>query len=170
MESVEPVDMIVIALLLVAALRGFLLGLIRESFSLGGIAAAYLAVGLFAMPVARWMVQVTDSGISPTAAPFIAGVLLVVFAITLVTTVGRVVRRGARAVGLGLADRLGGAVLGGAEGALIVGIVLVQAGSLIGFDHAMLSHTRTVATLEQLQVLASEPATDVDVAAPPPSR
>ncbi len=170
MDSVEPVDMIVVALLVVASLRGFLLGLVRESFSLGGIASAYLAVSLFAGPSARWLVSISEGGISPTFAPFVAGLGLVILTIALVTTIGRVVRRGVRAVGLGLVDRLGGAVLGGAEGALVVAILLVLAGRTIGFDHASLIETRAVATLGQLQVMASEQSANADVAAPPPKR
>ncbi|MGE4606473.1 MAG: CvpA family protein [Myxococcota bacterium] len=170
MDTVEPVDMIVVALLVVASLRGFLMGLVREAFSLSGIAGAYLAVNLLVRPTAQWIVAISGGEIPPTVAPFVAGLGLVVVTIGLVTTIGRVVRRGVRAVGLGLVDRLGGALLGGAEGALVVAILLILAGRTIGLDHASLSNTRAVATLEQLQVLAGEQPSEVDVAAPPRKR
>jgi membrane protein required for colicin V production len=168
MEGIEPVDMIVIALLVVASIRGFVMGLVREAFSLGGLGGAYLAVALFGGPTSAWLASVSDGAIKPTFAPFVAGLCLVVLTIGMVTTLGRVVRRGVRAVGLGLVDRIGGAVLGGAEGALVVAILLVLAGRTIGLDHAALTNTKAVATLGQMEAVASEePA---DVAAPPPTR
>ena len=170
MDGIEPVDMIVIALLVVASTRGFVMGVVRESFSLGGIAGAYLVVSLFAKPTGAWLVTVSEGEIAPTFATLLAGLGLVVLTIGLVTTVGRVVRRGVRAVGLGLVDRVGGAALGGAEGALIIAILLILAGRTIGLDHAALADTRAVATLGQLEAIASEQPADVDVAAPPPSR
>ena len=45
---------------------------------------------------------------------------------------GRVMRQGARAVGLGFFDRLGGAALGVAEGALAAGLLLFVIGSVLG--------------------------------------
>jgi membrane protein required for colicin V production len=170
MDGIEPVDMIVIVLLVVASMRGFVMGVVRESFSLAGIAGAYLVVTLYAKPTAAWLVAVSEGGVAPAFAPLLAGLGLVVLTIGLVTTIGRVVRRGIRAVGLGLVDRVGGAALGGAEGALIVAILLILAGRTIGLDHAALTDTRAVATLGQLQAIASEEPADIDVAAPPPNR
>ena len=144
------------------------MGVVRESFSLGGIAGAYLSVALFARPMAAWLVTISDGGLAPAFAPVIAGLALVVLTLGVVTTLGRVVRRGVRAVGLGLVDRVGGAALGGAEGALVVAILLILAGRTIGLDHAALSDTRAVATLGQIQAIASEEPADIDVAAPPP--
>jgi len=167
MDSIEPVDMVVIALLVVASVRGFLIGLVREAFSLGGIGAAFFSVSLFANPAATWLVEVSEGGITPPVAPFVAGLGLVVLTIGSVTTVGRVVRRGVRVVGLGLADRLGGALVGGAEGALVVGILLSLAGETIGFDHSSLNNTRSIATFERLQILVNDQAQAIDVAAPP---
>jgi len=170
MDGIEPVDMIVIVLLVVASARGFVMGVVRESFSLGGIAGAYLVVTLFASPTAEWLVAVSEGKIAPAFAPLVAGLGLVVLTIGVVTTIGRIVRRGVRAVGLGLVDRVGGAALGGAEGALIVAILLILAGRTIGLDHAALSDTRAVATLGRLQAISSEEPAEIDVAAPPPRR
>ncbi len=170
MVGIEPVDMIVMALLVVASIRGFVMGLVREAFSLAGIGGAYLVVAMLGGPTAGWLASVSDGGIKPAFAPFVAGIGLVILTIGLVTTLGRVARRGVRAVGLGLVDRIGGAVLGGAEGALVVAILLVLAGRAVGLDHAALRHTQAVATLGRLEAIASDEPADVDVAAPPPNR
>ena len=88
----------------------------------------------------------------------------------MVTFAGRVVRRGIRAVGLAIVDRIGGALLGAAEGTLIVALLLVLAGRSVGWDHSFLANTRTLAALEQLETLAREsPIADINVASPPPT-
>jgi uncharacterized membrane protein required for colicin V production len=87
-----------------------------------------------------------------------------------VTSLGRVIRRGVRAVGLGFADRVGGALLGTAEGVLVVALLLTFVTGYLGRDHPALADTRTLAAMEQLELLAREiPAADHDVASPPPS-
>ena len=107
--GIEPVDIVVATILAIASLRGMFLGLIREAFSLAGIASAYLAVRLFTASAADWLVAVSGGSIPVGLAPWIGGLLLAVFTLGVITFVGRVLRKGARAVGLGFADRLGGA-------------------------------------------------------------
>lgn len=170
MDGIEPVDIIAGTILAIAAIRGFFLGLIREAFSLGAIACAYLAVRIFTTPATAWLVEVGNGEISESIAPFLAGGAIVILTIGGVTTIGRVVRRGVRAVGLGLADRVSGAALGAAEGALISALLMVLVGRAVGFDHPALAETRSVAALAQLQQIAGADSGDPDVAAPPPGR
>ena len=100
----------------------------------------------------------------------VAGALLVVLTIAVVTSIGRTVRRGVRAVGLGFADRVGGALLGTAEGVLVVALLLTLVTGYLGRDHPALANTRTLAAMEQLELMAREaPAANRDVASPPPS-
>jgi membrane protein required for colicin V production len=166
----EPVDVIVAAIVAIAALRGLMLGLVREAFSLGAIAAAYLAVRTFVDPIADWLFDVSDGQITQGLAPWVGGALLVVFTVGMSTGLGRILRRGVRSVGLGLADRLGGALLGTGEGVVVVALLLMLAGDHLGWDHPALADTRTLATLEELELLAREaPSGGLDVASPPPS-
>jgi membrane protein required for colicin V production len=170
LAGLESIDIVVGAIIAAACLRGVFLGLVREAFSLVAIAAAYTAVRLFVHPAADWLTEVGSGRISPGAAPWIAGALLVVLAIALVTSIGRIVRRGVRAAGLGFADRVGGALLGTAEGVLVVALLLTLATGYLGRDHPALADTRTLEALEQLEQLAREaPAVGRDVASPPPS-
>ncbi len=170
MAGLESIDIVVGAIIAAACLRGLLLGLVREAFSLVAIAAAYTAIRLFVHPAADWLTEVGAGRIHPGVAPWIAGALLALLAIAGVTSIGRIVRRGVRAVGLGFVDRLGGALLGTAEGVLVVALLLTLVTGYLGRDHPTLADTRTLAAMEQLELLAREaPAANLGVASPPPS-
>jgi uncharacterized membrane protein required for colicin V production len=166
----ESVDIVVGAIIGIACLRGFFLGLIREAFSLASLAAAYLAVRAFVGPVSEWVGKISGGRINEALEPWVAGALLVLVTIGAVTTVGRVIRRGARAVGLGFVDRIGGGLLGATEGVLVVVVLVMLVGDRIGRDHPAIANTRTLAALEEMELLASEaPPAEVDVASPPKS-
>jgi uncharacterized membrane protein required for colicin V production len=82
---------------------------------------------------------------------------------------GAVMGRGARAVGLGWADRTAGAALGIAEGAIVVSVVLLMVGSVVGRNHPSLATSRSLALFEQVERAAADAArAPADVAAPPP--
>ena len=166
----ESVDIIVGTIIGIACLRGFFLGLIREAFSLASLGASYMAVVAFVAPAARWVGEVSNGRISDALAPWVAGALLVLMTIGMVTTIGRIVRRGARAVGLGFVDRVAGGFLGATEGVLVVAVLIMLVGDRIGRDHPAIADTRTLAVLEHMELLAREtPPADVDVASPPES-
>jgi membrane protein required for colicin V production len=164
----ESVDIVVGTIIGIACLRGFFLGLIREAFSLASLAAAYLAVRAFVGPVSEWVGDFSGGRINEALEPWVAGALLVLVTIGAVTTVGRIIRRGARAVGLGFVDRVGGGLLGATEGVLVVVVLILLVGDRIGRDHPAIANTRTLAALEEMELLASEaPPTEIDVASPP---
>jgi len=166
----ESVDIVVGAIIGIACLRGFFLGLIREAFSLASLAAAYIAVKAFVGPVSEWVGDISGGRINEALEPWVAGALLVLVTIGAVTTVGRIIRRGARAVGLGFVDRIGGGLLGATEGVLVVVVLILLVGDRIGRDHPAIANTRTLAALEEMELLASEaPQTEIDVASPPKS-
>jgi membrane protein required for colicin V production len=167
--AAEPVDILVMAILGIAMLRGISRGLIREAFSIAALAGACLFVKLFAIPLGARLEIETDGQIAGWASPWLAGAILSVAAIAAIATVGRFVRRGSRWVGLGWADRAGGAVLGAAEGGLIVAILLVTATVLLGREHPSLSESRSFAVLERIEQIAQSPDSGTrDVAASPP--
>lgn len=163
-------DWLVLGVLGLALARGLLRGLLREAFSIASLGAACVAVKLFYGDVAEWIIQISNGGVGEMAAPWAAGVLLAVSAIGAVTILGRLVRRGARAAGLGWADRAGGAVLGTAEGVLVAGIVIAVAGALVGREHPLLADSRSLEALEELEAIAAqarEPQDTPNVAAGP---
>ncbi len=169
-----PVDYAVAAILLIAVMRGIGRGMLRETFSMASVAAAVIAVRLYYVDVSEWLLKITEGSIGEMGAPWIAGLMLAVGAIGATALVGRVVRRGARTVGLGWADRAGGALLGTAEGLLVAGIVIGLVGYLVGRNHPVLAESRSLSAFEELERMAQTgelPEIDLplpEVAAPPP--
>jgi membrane protein required for colicin V production len=164
-----PVDLLALCVLGVAVLRGLFLGLIREAFSLAAIGAAIVAVRWFAEPAAAELQALTDGRVGELAAPWIAGAGVAIAAAAAVAIAGRMLRTGARAVGLGMVDRAGGALLGAAEGMLVVAVLLVIATSVLGREHPVFRDTRTLAAFDRVEAAATG-ARSTAVAAPPPSR
>jgi uncharacterized membrane protein required for colicin V production len=107
-------------------------------------------------------------------APWVAGLMLAVGAVGATALVGRAVRRGAKSVGLGWADRAGGALLGTAEGLLVAGVIVGLIGYIVGRSHPLLAESRSLAYFEELERMARDgELPDIDlplpqVAAPPP--
>jgi len=169
MSGLELVDLVALGILGLAALRGLLRGLVREAFSIGGIAAAVIAVRVWNPSFAPWVARTSDGQIGDAVAPWIGGALLAVGAIVLVAVLGALARRGARAAGLGLVDRAGGAAVGLVEGALVAAVALTLLATLLGRDHAMLAGSRTLAMLERFEAARAGPGSEpaLDVAAPP---
>ncbi len=171
MAGWEAIDLGVLVILLIAALRGLSLGLIREAFSIGALGAAVIAVRVWNEPFTKWLQEESRGAVSVGVAPWLAGALLAVGVVVAVGIFGRVMRQGARAVGLGWFDRLGGAALGVAEGALAASLLLFLIGGFLGRDHAVLQASRSFAWFERAEQIAGTPALlEPDVAAPPRKR
>lgn len=164
----NPIDVVSLALLALALLRGLLIGMVREAFSVAALAAACVAVRFGTAPLAAWLLENALPGLGALGAQILAGAAVGLGAALGVGISGRFVRRGVHAAGLGLPDRLGGAAIGTAEGALVVGAMLLVAIALIGRDHPLLARSRTLAVLERAERLARGGAAPADVAAPPP--
>jgi membrane protein required for colicin V production len=169
LQSVDLVDWVAGAILALAALRGLFLGLIREVASVASLLAACLVVRRFTPDVAAWMLRSSDGGIDPALAPWLAGAALALGTIAAGALIGRALRRGAQLAWLGVPDRIGGALLGAAEGALVCAILLVAVTSVVGRDHALIAGSRSAAALERLEEIAEDVGPgSIDVAAPPP--
>jgi membrane protein required for colicin V production len=166
---VSPIDVAACAVLAVALVRGLAIGMVREAFSVAALAAACLAVRFGTGPAAAWLLDNALPGLGPLGAEILAGTAVGLGAALAVGLVGRLVRRGVHAAGLGLADRVAGAAIGAAEGALLVGIALLLAILLVGRGHPLLARSRTLATFERAERLARGELAS-DVAAPPPTR
>lgn len=150
------IDLIVLAVLFIAVVRGLWIGLIREGLSLAAIGAATIVTRLAVAPTAAWLSEATGGEISGRTALWIAGVLLVVATILVAGTAARLLRRGAVFAGLGWADRVGGGALGAAEGAIVSAILVLLALWLVGKDHPVTEASRSVELVEQLQTMREE--------------
>jgi membrane protein required for colicin V production len=164
LREIETVDAVALGVLALACLRGLWIGAVREAFSLAALAAAVLAVRLWTGAGAEWLAAETT--LSLATAKWVAGAALGVGAILGVAGVGRLVRRGLRAAGLGAFDRLAGGLLGIAEGGLVLALFLTLATSWFGPSPRFLQGTRTLAFYQDARRLVDDERS-VDVAAPP---
>jgi membrane protein required for colicin V production len=163
---VHAFDALALGVVALAALRGLVRGLVREAFSLAALAAACVAVRLFAGPAGEELEQA--SGLTSPLATAAAGAAIALAAIAAFALAGRIARRLLGAAGLGLADRLGGGALGAAEGALLVAIALGAVAWTLGPDVPWLRGSRSAAAFDEVQRLAERlPEPLPDVAAPP---
>ena len=140
------IDLIAAGVLAVAIIRGLWIGLVREAFSLAALASAVFAVRRFAEPLAEDLAA--SFRLDPLLATAIAGGGVAVAAILTVALVGRLIRRALHASGLGLADRLGGSVLGACEGALFVAMLLFGVITVTGRNDPLIADTRSLAAFE----------------------
>jgi membrane protein required for colicin V production len=169
MSGFQPIDIVVVAIVGIAAMRGLFLGLIREAFSIGALAGAVIAVRIWNEPFSDWLVDATRGRLGELA-PWLSGALLAIGVIAAVGVFGRVMRHGARAVGLGWFDRAGGVALGIAEGALATGALLLVITSALGRHHTVIAGSRSLALMERFEELREGRARVPDVAAPPSER
>jgi uncharacterized membrane protein required for colicin V production len=146
--ELRTLDVLAAGVLALAALRGIWIGAVREAFSLAGLATAVVVVRTWRVPFGRWLDAHGPFEVTALAAQLLAALALGVASLLAVALIGRVVRRGVRGAGLGLLDRLGGLLLGSAEGAVVVAALAVGLGALLGRDDEVLAGTRTLAALE----------------------
>jgi membrane protein required for colicin V production len=151
LSELPLIDGIALTVLLIAAVRGLWIGLIREGLSLAAIAAATIVTRLWVDPAAAKLTELSAGEISGKAALWIAGVVLVVVTILVVGAIGRLLRRGAVFAGLGWADRVGGGVLGATEGAVVAAILVLLALWLVGPEHPVTARARSVELVERMQ-------------------
>ena len=114
----NPLDVVAVALLVLAVVLGFRSGAVPQ---VGGLAGAVGggAVAVLALPAAGDLLAELDPSIRPWV---VLGGLLAAVAIgeSIGSTIGRAVARALGTGVLGAADRVGGAFLGGAQALLIV--------------------------------------------------
>lgn len=123
LSSLAPLDWLLLALAAWSILRGFLRGAIRELFSILAFLVALTVAYREYAPVAQWL----ERWIAPVVERDALALLLVALSVFLaVTLAGSALRAIVHLTGLGLLDRLAGAVLGAARAAL-VGTILVTA-------------------------------------------
>jgi membrane protein required for colicin V production len=122
LASLSIFDWVLIVLLACSTIRAFLRGFLLEIFSLVGLVAGILLASwnynALAMSLSRWITPFTTAQI--VAFLFIAIGVMIVCGLA-----GRLLRSSASAIGLGLIDRLLGAVFGLVRGCLL-GIALMM--------------------------------------------
>jgi membrane protein required for colicin V production len=119
----NPLDWLLAAILAFSIVKAFLQGFFREAFSLAG-----LIIGLF---LACWVyrdLSVHLSGLitSPQIAQLAAFLLVLIVTAIVFSLIGKLLHKTVSAIGLGIVDRLGGALFGAVRGCLI-GLAILMA-------------------------------------------
>jgi len=153
-EELRTLDAVAGAVLGLALLRGIWIGAVREVFSLAGLAAAGWVVRSWRLPAGAWLVTQSPVEMTELAARALAALGLGVGTIAAVAVLSRLVRRGIRGAGLGLVDRLAGALLGALEGAIVVAALVFGLLALLGRDDEALAGTRSLAAYERAKAAA----------------
>jgi membrane protein required for colicin V production len=118
-------DFIVVGVVAVSTLLGFVRGFMRVVVSLAAWVVAALAAIHFSSPLARLLPEFSAN---PEVRYIAAFALIAIVVLIIGALVGFALARLVRAIGLGFLDRLLGAVVGLARGALIVVIGVLIAG------------------------------------------
>lgn len=123
MNSLNPLDWLLIVIVGISSVHAFVRGLILEMFSIAGLLCGIL--------LAAWNYQyvaVRLAGMIPHAgvAKVCAFLLIALGVMILASLLGRALHSSAHAIGLGFFDRLGGAAFGMARGGL-TGIAILMA-------------------------------------------
>jgi uncharacterized membrane protein required for colicin V production len=149
--NITAIDIGIVAIMGLAIVRGTFVGMIREGFSVGAIGAVVLGAVYGAGPAGAWLDNASAGEIGGSAAKVLGGAVAGVGAGVVVGALGRYLRRGARIVGLGMLDRVGGGAIGAAEGALVAMLVLSGATRVFGPDHPAVFNSYTVAVVEEMK-------------------
>ena len=110
-------DWAIVVVLSLSALVSLWRGFLREAMSLAGWVVAFVAGNLFALHLAEYF---ADFIANRTGRYIVAWSLIFVAVLALSYALGKLLRRVAKATGLGFVDRLLGTVFGALRGALIV--------------------------------------------------
>ena len=116
-------DFFLIAILAYSTIMAFLRGIILELFSLGGLIAGILLASWNYKHVAMLLGNLITT---LTTAEIVAFLLIIIGVMVLSTLLGKALNRTAHAIGLGLFDRLLGALFGFARGCLF-GVAILMA-------------------------------------------
>ncbi len=119
--TLNPLDWLLLALLAYSTVRAVLNGFFREAFTLAGLVLGFPLACWYYHPLAG---ELRNLITTPAVAQIVAFALILSAITIMASLLGRVLRRGARTVGLGLADRLGGALFGLLRGAGIATAML----------------------------------------------
>jgi membrane protein required for colicin V production len=128
MNTLNPLDWFLLAILAYSSIRAFFRGLLQELFSLGGLVLGILLASWnyhFVAPLFSRFVS------SPTAAGIAAFLLILVVAMVASALLGKLLHHTADAIGLGFFDRLSGAAFGLARGFLLGVAILMAAAAFL---------------------------------------
>lgn len=113
-------DILLLVAIALATVAGLGIGVIRAALALVGLVFGVLLAGHYYIPFS----QVLDAVLQPSVAKVVAFIIILAAVLAVAVFLAIFLRRGASAIKLGWADRLGGAVFGLVMGALLCGCLL----------------------------------------------
>ena len=167
MSDLTALDSIALGIFAIAVVRGIFIGLIREGFSIAALGGGLLAMRYGIEPVAS-VIRHVAGGVGETASHWIAGAAIGIAVVAVIGVVGKKLRQGAQAVGLAWADRIAGGVIGAVEGTLVAAVLVVGATWVAGADSPIITESRSVEFLEELQTYLAEHRDELPAVAAPP--
>ncbi|MEI6383591.1 MAG: CvpA family protein [Betaproteobacteria bacterium] len=118
----NPLDWVLLVVVGVTVLMGLMRGLIKEVISLLGWFAAFIVSPMYAHPLGMWLPM---QGASEQLRECVGFLLIFVGVLIVASFLAMVIKKMVSVVGLGLVDRLFGAVFGLLRGALIIAVAMV---------------------------------------------
>jgi membrane protein required for colicin V production len=113
-------DIVLLVVIALATVAGLGIGIIRGALYLAGLIFGIVLAGHYYIPFS----QVLDSFLQPGVAKVVAFIIILAAVLTAAFFLAAFLKRGASAIKLGWADRLGGAVFGLVMGAMLCGCLL----------------------------------------------
>lgn len=153
-------DYLVLGIIGISLLLGLWRGVVSEMLALAAWVLAFFAARLGSATVADWMKQSISD---PMIRQGVAIVAIVITVLLLVALVRFLLRELLKAVGLGVTDRMLGAVFGVLRGVAIV-LVLVLVGGLTSLPHQHWWQEAMLAPPLETAVIASKPWLPADLA------
>jgi membrane protein required for colicin V production len=120
--SLNWLDLLVGLIVISGAIRGYSRGLIREGMAFGGLAVGLILAAEWSPEVAGFLKPFVGGGRVLDVLAYLLVLLAVLGAATLLTVIAL---RLARVLFVGWFDRLGGAVFGAGQGAVVAALVLI---------------------------------------------
>jgi membrane protein required for colicin V production len=138
--SLNLFDLLLLVILLWSTINAFLRGIVLELFSIGGLIAGILLASWNYQHLASLLTPLLNHifDISLAAGNVLAFMIIAIGVMLLALIAGRLIRRTAHTIGLGIVDRLLGALFGFARGCLL-GIAILTAST------AFLPHSTQIA-------------------------
>jgi membrane protein required for colicin V production len=152
-------DIVLLVAIALATVAGLGIGIIRAGLSLAGLIFGIVLAGHYYIPFS----QVLDAVLQPTVAKVVAFIIILAAVMVAAVFLAIFLRRGASAIKLGWADRLGGAVFGLVMGAILCGCLLAIWVKFVGSAEAITQSTLARLLLDRMPMVLALLPDEFDV-------
>ncbi len=152
-------DIVLLVAIALATVAGLGIGIIRAALSLAGLILGLVLAGHYYIPFSQVLDAVLQSGV----AKVVAFAIILIAVMVAAAFLAMFLRRGASAIKLGWADRLGGAVFGLAMGAIFCGGLLAIWVKFFGSAEAITQSTLARILLDRLPLVLALLPDEFDV-------